>query len=122
VRGCSFTANVWWRVDLSTIITGSQPRISIKGLPDENAIYFFALSPSSTSRLIASERLQSRAFAQASRPASVDGSSRAGIVSLYLMPAGRPRDFLCTVFDCFAMIIRVQEKQARGKRELPPWP
>jgi hypothetical protein len=69
---------------------------------------------------MASERDMSLAAAHASRLASVAGSSRAGIVSLYFLPAGRPRDFLCTVFDCFAMIICVHEKQAEGKRQLPP--
>ena len=69
---------------------------------------------------MASERDTSLASAHASRLASVAGSSRAGIVSLYFVPAGRPRDFLCTVFVCLAMIIRVHEKQAEVKGQLHP--
>src|ERR1035437_7678933 len=76
----------------------------------------FAFSPISTSRRIASERETSLTSAQASRAATVAGSRRAGIVSLYFVPAGRPLDFLCTVFDCLAMIICVHEKSAGGKR------
>ena len=79
-----------------------------------SAGHFFA-SPISTNRRMASERETSWDAAQASRLATMAGSSRAGIVSLYLVPAGRPLDFLCTVFDCFDIIIRVHEKQAEGK-------
>jgi hypothetical protein len=56
---------------------------------------------------MASERLTSCEVAQASSLATVAGSNRAGIVSPYFMPVGRPLDFLCTVFVCFAIIIRV---------------
>jgi hypothetical protein len=69
---------------------------------------------------MASERLTSCEVAQASSLATVAGSNRAGIVSPYFMPVGRPLDFLCTVFVCFAIIIRVHEKQAEGKLNLPP--
>jgi hypothetical protein len=37
------------------------------------------------------------------------------MVPPYLTPAGRPLDFLYTVFVCSTMNIRVQEKQAEGK-------
>jgi hypothetical protein len=80
----------------------------------------FAFSPSSTRRRMASERETSFAAAHASSAATVWGSNRAGIVSLNFVPDGRPLDFLCTVFDCLAMNKRVHEKQAEGKRPLPP--
>jgi hypothetical protein len=64
---------------------------------------------------MASERETSCATAHASSAATVIGSNRAGMVSPNFTPAGRPLDFLCTVFDCVAMIIRVHEKRAGGK-------
>jgi hypothetical protein len=75
----------------------------------------FAFSPISTNRRMASERETSCATAQASRAATVPSSKRAGIVSPNLTPAGRPLDFLCTVFDCLVMIIRVHEKRSFRK-------
>jgi len=75
----------------------------------------FAFNPSSTNRRMASERLTPCATAHASRLASVKGSNRAGTVSLNLTPAGRPLDFLCTVFDCATMIICVHEKPSGRK-------
>jgi hypothetical protein len=81
-----------------------------------NGVHFpFAFSPSSTRRRMASERETSWEAAQASRLATVAGSSRAGIVSLYFVPGGRPNLFLCTVFCCFAISICVHERQAEGK-------
>ena len=44
----------------------------------------------------------------------------AGIVSLNFVPGGRPILFLCTVLSCCAMTICVHERQAEGKRQLPP--
>ena len=64
---------------------------------------------------MASERLISCEVAQASRLATVAGSNRTGIVPEYFMPVGRPLDVLCTVFVCFAIIIRVHEKKGEGK-------
>jgi hypothetical protein len=80
----------------------------------------FTFSPSSTRRRMASERETSFAAAHASSAATVCGSSLAGIVSLNFVPGGRPILFLCTVLSCFAMSICVHERQAEGKRQLPP--
>ena len=80
-------------------------------------VHFPTFSPSSTRRRMASERDISCEAAHASRFATAAGSSRTGMVSLYFIPAGRPLDFLCTVFDCFAIIICVREKQAEGKMQ-----
>jgi hypothetical protein len=44
--------------------------------------------------------------------------SLTGIVSPYTRPGGRPLDFLCTLFSCFAMIFRSskqEEPAARGR-------
>jgi hypothetical protein len=64
---------------------------------------------------MASEREMRFAAAHAPKAAMVAGSKRAGIVSLYFVPEGRPRDFLCTVFVGLDIIIRVHENQAERK-------
>ena len=76
------------------------------------AIYFaaFTFNPITTSRRIASDRETSCAVAHASSAAIVAGSKRAGIAPLNFTPAGRPLDFLYTVFDCLVIIIRIHEK------------
>jgi hypothetical protein len=75
----------------------------------------FTFSPSSTRRRMASEREMRFAAAHTPKAATVAGSKRAGIVSLYFVPEGRPREFLCTVFVCLDIIIRVHENQAERK-------
>ncbi len=65
---------------------------------------------------MASERVTPCFPAQVSSAFMVSISNRAGIVPPYLMPGGRPIDFLCTDFSCLARTFRIQEKQAEGKR------
>jgi hypothetical protein len=79
------------------------------------------LSPISTSRRTASERETSCDFAHASILVTAAGSNRMGIVSLYFTPAGRPLDFLCTVFDCFAILFVYTKSEPRGSANFRPW-
>src|ERR1700733_15733330 len=80
----------------------------------------FTVRPSSTRRRMASD-LDTLCFLAHSLRASIVGiSKRAGMVPPYLMPGGRPIDFLYTDFSCLAMTFRIHEKQAEGKLLLPP--
>ena len=69
---------------------------------------------------MASERETPCFLAHASSDFIDSISNRAGMVPAYFTPVGLPLDFLNTVLSCFGMIIRIHEKQAEGKRELPP--
>ena len=76
----------------------------------------FRFRPILTSRRSASDRdgVSGCLPAHASISSLSAGESRIGIVSPKLRPAGRPL-FLCTLFSCFAMIIRVRKNAGRRR-------